>query len=200
VKREYRQRVFGNLREKALPEFTLKDLKTDVFKPENRAEVSKFYEVTEAAIGKFPYNKRSTVFLTGKAGTGKTYLSIAAANSMQNRGFSVVFVTAFELNDRFLQYHTSPYAARTGMLDDVLNCDMLVIDDLGAAPVVRNVTCEYLIALLDKRKREGRLTLVTSNYSGTDFTSKFGDRIYSRLVDKRESLVFNFSGSDLRLN
>ena len=55
------------------------------------------------------------------------------------------------MNNLFLSYHTSFGAEKSSYLDTVLDPDVLVIDDLGTEPILKNVTLEYLYLILSER-------------------------------------------------
>ena len=77
--------------------------------------------------------------------------------------------------------------------------DLLVIDDLGSEPRYRNVTCEYLLLVLEERSSRKLSTVITTNLSPDDIMRQYNERIYSRMCDKRGSLFLPFTGDDLRL-
>lgn len=86
------------------------------------------------------------------------------------------------------------------MLRNVLTAEMLVIDDLGTEPRYNNVTCEYLLMVLEERVAKGLVTVVTTNLSSDRIMKQYNERVYSRMFDKRRSLAIEFEGDDLRLN
>ena len=81
----------------------------------------------------------------------------------------------------------------------LIEADLLVIDDLGAEQVYRNVTSHYLLSLLSERELKNLSTFVTSNLSSEEILARYDERIFSRLFDKRLSAVITFSGKDMRL-
>lgn len=89
----------------------------------------------------------------GGTGVGKSYLMYAVANEFMKNGFSVLYVSAIKLNSLMLSYHTSFVSERDVYLADVIDCDLLIIDDLGSEQKIKNVTDEYLLKILDEREK-----------------------------------------------
>ena len=117
---------------------------------------------------------------------------------MLERGMSVMAVTAFAANDRFLKYHTTFDENKSAYLDTMLDCALLVIDDLGTESILKNVTLEYLYQLVNERNTRGKLTLITTNLFPDNILSRYGERIYSRLFDKSLSFTAYLTGKDIR--
>ena len=97
-----------------------------------------------------------------------------------------------------LKYHTSFSSDRNLYLDIVNTCDFLVIDDLGAEPVLQNVTNEYLLGIITERLRQGKHTVVTTNLTPEEIQEKYNDRIFSRLTEKKFSRAVEFPEDNLR--
>ncbi|MGI6702090.1 MAG: ATP-binding protein [Christensenellales bacterium] len=146
----------------------------------------------------FPDMKYNNIILSGGIGTGKTFALSAFSNAVLNRGFMTLYITAFEMHEAFLRYHTAPYDEKALHIDNLLNADLLVIDDLGTEPVFRNVTLEYLYLIISERMRNSRPILLSTNLDPELLMSRYGERIFSRLLDKNNSRIFNIDGDDLR--
>ena len=148
---------------------------------------------------KFPDVNRTVIVCTGKTGTGKTALATALSRTLIRRGHSAKIMSAMTFNSLMLKCHTAPYSEREGIMSDVLGAELLVIDDLGTEPRYNNVTCEYLLLVIEDRTAKHLATLITTNLSPENILHSYNERIYSRLFDKRRSLTLAFDGDDLRL-
>ena len=181
--------------------FTFADANFEVAKDDTQREaLQKLFAFGKAWADRLPQvNTKSLVFF-GSAGTGKTFLSSAIARETIERGNSVQYVSAYEFNSAMLSVHTSPLAEREYKLNDYLTSDLLVIDDLGTEPMLKNVTLEYLLLVLEERTNKGLCTLITTNLSPSRLLNRYGERIYSRLASKQTSRIFEFKGNDLRIN
>ncbi|WP_251545173.1 ATP-binding protein [Pumilibacter intestinalis] len=165
---------------------------------EKAAEYKTLFDKIEKICSTYPANKKRCVIIGGGTGNGKTYLAGCAAQKMLERGMSVMAVTAFAANDRFLKYHTTFDENKSAYLDTMLDCALLVIDDLGTESILKNVTLEYLYQLVNERNTRGKLTLITTNLFPDNILSRYGERIYSRLFDKSLSFTAYLTGKDIR--
>ncbi len=164
-----------------------------------RIQTSELYDSMKKYVEKFPASKCKTLVFSGGVGTGKTCLASAMARAVVEKGYAVKFVSAYEFCSLMLTVHTSPISERNALLHDVLTCDLLVIDDLGTEPMLKNVTVEYLLLTLEERQTKGRATIITTNLSGENILNRYGERIYSRLSHKQYSMIILMQGNDLRL-
>lgn len=140
---------------------------------------------------------RNLLFI-GKTGTGKTHISTSIAKVLIEGGYYVLYdsaqniVSAFE-NDKF----RSGYGAYEPTAEKYLECDLLIIDDLGTE-FVNQFTVSCLYNLLNTRRNKGLSTLISTNLAPNDLASKYDDRIYSRIVGSDYTVYF-FEGKDYRL-
>ncbi|MCM1289877.1 MAG: ATP-binding protein [Corallococcus sp.] len=138
------------------------------------------------------------IMLTGGTGCGKTYLLSACANLCAKLGKSVLFVTAYNLNSKFLECHLSDFAEKKIILDNLTETDVLIIDDLGTEIVYKNVTAEYLFEVINERIVRRKQTFFSTNLSLSALRDRYDERIFSRIVDKNTTLVAKLEGSDKR--
>lgn len=139
------------------------------------------------------------VLVTGNTGSGKTYLLTACANKLISESKSVLFMTAYALNETFLEAHLSDYAVSQAILEAITDADALIIDDLGAEIVYKNVTAEYLFAVLNERIARRKQTFISTNLTLADIRDRYDERIFSRLVDQSSTVVAQLTGADKRL-
>ena len=200
VKKKINEIIKSKLKTSNVPAFRFDNFDASVVPNDTQRErLTKLYASMQKMCAKFPDTKHLNVVLSGKTGVGKTCVFSAVANDLVSRGFSVLFLTAFELNSRFLKYHTSPLSERALYMTDLIESDMLIIDDLGSEPMLKNVTTEYLLCVLSERTARGKHTFITTNLSSGDILSRYDERVFSRVFDKRNSLSITMGGDDLRL-
>lgn len=143
-------------------------------------------------------NKHENLLLIGSTGTGKTHISTAIAREVISRGFEVLYdssqniISAFE-NDRF---HTG-YGQREQTSDKYLECDLLILDDLGTE-LVNQFTLSCLYNLINTRQNRGLSTIISTNLSSDELAGKYEGRIYSRIVGCDYKVLF-FKGKDHRI-
>ena len=148
---------------------------------------------------KFPSVNKKNIYLCGGTGTGKTLLAGDTAARIARRGYRVVFLSSFEMNNVFLKYHDLFNDARSVSMNALLHADLLVIDDLGAEQNFKNVTTPYLLALLNERNLHALPTFITGNLNPDELLRHYGERVFSRIFDKRLSTAIMLGGNDKRI-
>ena len=82
--------------------------------------------------------------------------------------------------------------------DKYLECDLLILDDLGTE-FVNQFTVSCLYNLLNTRLNKGLSTVISTNLSPEELSQKYEDRIYSRIVGAGSKILL-FGGKDRRLS
>lgn len=183
-----------------LPTFTFADNRIASIQCSQGKNLNKAYHILKEYSEEFPGNRVKCITLSGGVGNGKTCLMSAVGNALADRGFSVLYTTAFLFNKKLLEYHTSDLTAKAHILDEFLNADMLMIDDLGTEQIYKNVTLEYMYDIFDTRFSEGKAVMITTNLTNDEILDRYGERIYSRLFNKNYSSFKRINGDDLRIS
>lgn len=170
----------------------------NVFPKEEQIRISKVYDTAKSFCDKFPLTSKLNLILFGRCGSGKTYLASCIANEITAKGYSVIMLSAFALVNRMHKYHTTFDYERSSFLDPLLDCDLLIIDDLGTETMMKNITVEYLFHIINERMTANKHTIVTTNLDDEMIRTRYGDRTYSRLFGNKLSTGFALSNSDLR--
>ena len=157
------------------------------------------YLAIEKWASEYPNVKKPIALISGGTGVGKTLLAGCVVSSFLSKGFSAVAVTAFGFVNRALKYHTTFDDSKLEFLEPLLESDVLVIDDLGTESVLKNVTQEYLLAVLNERTNQNKVTIFTTNLSKDGILERYGKRNYSRLFDKDTTKQAKLSSDDLRV-
>lgn len=138
-----------------------------------------------------------SLLLTGDPGLGKTFLSAAIAREVSGDGWSVVYDTAGRIFERFedRKFGRDRGEAVEADVRRVLECDLLILDDLGtetATPFVSSA----LYTVLNTRLLEKRATIVSTNLKIPEIARRYSPQIASRL--EGEYQVLPFFGEDIR--
>lgn len=107
------------------------------------------FQYGEEYAQNFPDNSKRNLLLYGPSGLGKTYLLNCIARRVLDRGFSVLKVTAYRMLEGMRNAHMGE--DDQGELRMMMECELLLIDDLGTEPLLRNVSLEYLFTLFNER-------------------------------------------------
>ena len=183
-----------------LPPFTFADNRIASMQYCRGETLEKAYALYKRYCVEFPENRIKCTIISGGVGNGKTCLMSAVGNALADRGFSVLYTTAFLFNKKLLEYHTSDLTAKAHILDEFLNADMLMIDDLGTEQIYKNVTLEYMYDIFDTRFSEAKAVMITTNLTNDEILDRYGERIYSRLFNKNYSSFKRINGDDLRIS
>lgn len=141
---------------------------------------------------------RENLLLIGETGTGKTHISTAIAREIINLGYDVIYdsvqniIADFE-DDKFRRGYNGDELKS----EKYLECDLLIIDDLGTE-FTTQVTVSCIYNLLNTRYNKGLTTIISTNLSHDELARKYEDRIYSRIVGIGTKVV-PFAGRDKRI-
>ena len=139
------------------------------------------------------------IIISGASGVGKSFLLECMLSELIKQKKYVLYTTAFTMSQNLLKYHTTFDTSKESILSPYLECDVLIIDDLGSEPIFKNVSEEYLYLILNQRLFEQKPVIISTNLTLSEIQDRYGERILSRLVSKNVSKLFKIENSDLRL-
>lgn len=120
--------------------------------------------VVEAFAQNYPAASETGILLMGSSGTGKTHLAVAALRQLMLRGHRARFYDYRELlKELQASYDPNNPASEMGILETVIETEVLLIDDLGASKPSEWAR-DIVGHILNKRYNEKRVTLLTTNY------------------------------------
>ena len=152
----------------------------------------------EAYADRFPATDKPNLLLVGESGLGKTFLMEAIAERVSARRLPALSVSAFRMLEAMRAYHFGS-SGEDAAFRRMVDCDLLLIDDLGTEPLLNNITVEYLFTLLGERGAARRHTVIATNLLPGDLMARYGERVMSRLLDKGLCTAIRLTGADLRL-
>lgn len=135
-----------------------------------------------------------SILMMGKTGLGKTHLSLAIAKTVIEHGFGVVYVPAQRLCSNLELEHFSK-SGGDGTYRKYLECDLLIIDDLGAE-FPTQFTASSIGNLVNERLCRNLPTIISTNLGSAELKVKYSERTASRLLGAYKAVMF--IGKDVR--
>lgn len=138
-----------------------------------------------------------SLLLYGATGLGKTHLSLAIASETVKKGYGVIYGSAQNLMSRLEKEHFSSgrNSEYEGSEQALLECDLLIIDDLGAEFSTQFTVAE-LYNIINTRIMSRLPVIISTNLTPDGLEQKYTQRITSRIVGNYISLYF--CGKDIR--
>lgn len=142
-------------------------------------------------------DKGKNILFTGSTGVGKTFLTNCIAKELIDRYVSVIYLSSsdlFELFSRFRFGRDEEEAQES--CRHILECDMLIIDDLGTE-VNNTFVSSQLFYCVNERINRGKGTMISTNLSMDMLRDLYSDRVASRIMS--QYLAIPLYGADLRM-
>ncbi len=175
----------------------LNDLSLDFYKDENSQEkAKKLFDFSLALINNFDEAEENGLYICGGIGLGKTTITVAIANELRNRKKSVVYLTSHDLSGIIKNsiFNSSSSSSADAQLKNIIDCDVLLIDDLGSefsnTPVIQGI-----LNIINNRSNCKKYTVITSNLNIENLAKTYGDRLTSRILEYK---IFQLAGQDIR--
>ncbi|MCC6538460.1 MAG: ATP-binding protein [Bryobacterales bacterium] len=120
--------------------------------------------VANSYARQYPFGtKKQGLMLIGDPGTGKTHLAVAVMKRLIARGFECVFFDYQNLLERIRSsYDQASGAAQREAYQTALDCEVLVLDDLGAHRVTDWVE-DTVTSLITYRYNQNKPLITTTN-------------------------------------
>lgn len=147
---------------------------------------------------KFPHSNTKNFVFSGKTGTGKTFLTECIAENLINKNFNVIFISSFNLTNMLREYHYSFEKSSSYLIKLLTECDLLIIDDLGSEPIIKNITKEYYLNILNERQFLDKHTIFTTNLERDEIINRYDERFFGRLTDKMKSNYIELKCPNIR--
>lgn len=159
-----------------------------------REHMKNNYEYCKEYAENFTTNSPG-IFMNGKTGLGKTHLSLAIANVVIDKGFDVYYGSIQSIMDKLEGEHFGRLPREESIKEDILTCDLLIIDDLGTEFSTQFTNAE-LYNILNSRILSSLPTIISTNLNFNDIAEKYSQRVASRIMGSSDSMYF--CGKDIR--
>jgi len=148
-------------------------------------------------VQNFKQKNNQNFLFFGPTGLGKTFLCNCIAKALLDKGHTVLYQTAFRTIDTISQYRfTNPKTEDMRFnYNMLLNCDLLIIDDLGTEMINSFSNTEWF-NIINTRLLDQKKTIISTNFSPQQISEHYSDRIASRLFGYYAFIPF--AGADLR--
>ena len=141
--------------------------------------------------------KGGNLIFTGSTGVGKTFLTNCIAKALIDQYQSVIYLSSNDLFDVFSKnkFHYDTEEEMKDMYQYILDCDLLIIDDLGTE-LNNTFVSSQLFYCINERMNMNRSTIISTNLSLTQLRDSYTDRVTSRIMRYR---IIPLYGTDIRL-
>lgn len=186
----------SNIKE-ALEKENFSMLSYDYYEKEDLERFRQTVSASKRFIATFSSVYRN-LFFYGSVGAGKSFLSNCIAKELIEMGNLVLYFSASGLIDT-LAGNSSAGKLREDLYaisQDLYNCDLLIIDDLGTEYTNAYVVSQ-LFSCLNERHLRRKSTLISTNLSLEDLRNKYSERIFSRITSNYD--MYKITGPDIRM-
>ena len=140
--------------------------------------------------------KKGNLLFQGDTGVGKTFLTNCIAKDLIDRYFSVIYLSSTDLFHIFAQNTFERSAEEMkDMYQHILDCDLLIIDDLGTELNNSFVSSQFFYCINERLMRKNG-TIISTNLDMEGIRDRYTERVSSRIIS--EYMITPLFGSDIR--
>ncbi len=137
-----------------------------------------------------------SILMFGKTGLGKTHLSLAIADVVLQKGYSVLYDSVINFLRQVEKEHFGREKQGTDTLESLLSCDLLIMDDLGTE-FHSQFYQSAVYNIINTRMNRNKPTIVSTNMDYDGISYHYDERITSRIFTTYTCL--QFVGTDVRV-
>lgn len=161
--------------------------------PNVRKKMTAIFKLCREYVLHFSPESSPNLLFMGETGLGKTHLTLSMVSGIIEKGYDVIYGSAFNLLSQIEQEHFG--GGNRESYNAMLACDLLVIDDLGTefmSPFIQTT----IYNLINTRLLSKKPTIINTNLTMAEIEKRYTERIASRLIGCYTAR--RFSGSDVR--
>ena len=141
-------------------------------------------------------NKPKNILIYGDTGVGKTFLSNCVAKELLEKGYSVIYFTAFQFFDILSKGVFQKDADAIAAHQNIYDCDLLIIDDLGTE-FANAFTSSQLFLCVNERILRNKSTIISTNLNLGQIADIYSERVLSRIAGHYN--IIKMFGDDIRI-
>ena len=151
-------------------------------------------------INNFDNPKYKNLLFAGSTGCGKSFMSNCIAAELLKKGKTVIYQTAPVLLESVIDFKMNRQKnLNNDFYYSILDCDLLIIDDLGTESL-NSMKLSELFTILNTRilnlNNKVTKTIISTNLNINDIFRNYEERIGSRIAGYYD--IYYFFGEDLR--
>ena len=203
---EYNQKNINNIDNQTFNNFNInlysdeineKKYNTNISPRENIMDIKK---ASQYFIENFENIETKNLIFTGGTGLGKTFLSNCIVNELLKQGKTVMYQTAPVMLENLISDLFAKPEKQTGISNNLLTVDLLVIDDLGTE-TMNSMKFTELYKIINTRllNQNGKTlkTIISTNLDLKGLFNTYDERLVSRFIGYYD--IYRFYGDDIRL-
>lgn len=136
-----------------------------------------------------------SILIFGNTGLGKTHISLAIANEVLQKGYSVIYDSIINILRDVEKEHFS-HEKSSEMLDLITDTDLLILDDLGTEFESKFYN-SAIYNIINSRLIKEKPTIINTNMDFSAISGRYGGKVASRITTIYTCL--EFKGDDVRL-
>ncbi len=169
----------------------------DYYRGNERFFMEQNLKILKDFASSFTPGKSDNFIFLGATGLGKTHLSSSVAQAVIANGYYVVYESALTMFSDYEEkkFGRSSYYDADYEFDKYVECDLLLIDDLGCE-MTNSFIVSCLYNVINMRLIQHKSTIISTNLNKEELRKRYSDRIISRIFGDYKPLIFR--GSDIR--
>ena len=162
----------------------------------SRENMSEILEISKHFVEYFG-TEFENLFIYGETGVGKTFLTNCIAKELMDKSYSVIYMSAVHMFEVLAdeQFGRKEKNVPAGV-QDLTECDLLIIDDLGTE-LVNSFTASSLFNCLNERFLRKKPVIISTNLPIGEVRELYSERVFSRIASNYR--VIKIFGEDLRI-
>ena len=203
---EYNQKNINNIENQTFQNFNIKLFSNKIDEKKYNTNISprnniiNIKKVAENFTNNFDDINTKNLIFSGGTGLGKTYLSNCIINELLKKGKTVMYQTAPIMLEKLISELFTKPENQSGISNNLLSVDLLVIDDLGTE-TLNSMKFTELYKIINTRllNQNGKnlKTIISTNLDLKGLFNTYDERLVSRFIGYYD--IYKFYGDDIRL-